>query len=88
MGLDKNTLEPVPKEKPIKSKCPGIYCDCSGDNIFYEENDEAFSLFMVPSKENDPNNYFIQRKSILLDIIEREKTLESIKSVTDKKCTE
>ena len=43
---------------------------------------------MVPSKENDPNNYFIQRKSILLDIIEREKTLESIKSVTDKKCTE
>lgn len=28
-------------------KCPGIYCECSSTNYFYDENDEAFSLFVI-----------------------------------------
>ena len=45
-GLDKNNLTPMLNKAPKIPKCPGIYCECAGDNLFYEEGDEAFSLFV------------------------------------------
>ena len=38
---------PIKSEHPIPYKCPGIYCECAGENFFYDENDEAFSLFVI-----------------------------------------
>ena len=45
--MDKGSLK-VPKvEKIVSYKCHGIYCECSSTNYFYDENDEAFSLFVI-----------------------------------------
>ena len=46
-ALDKTSLDKIPHEKEIPYICPGIYCDCEQNNIFFDENDEAFSLFVI-----------------------------------------
>ncbi|KAL4464086.1 hypothetical protein ABPG74_006023 [Tetrahymena malaccensis] len=80
INLDKNNLEQFQFPQMEEFKCIGQYCDCAGDSTYYEENDEAFSVFIQSQKKKD-QVFYVQYKSIILDQIERYKTIQSIKSV-------
>jgi hypothetical protein len=47
LSLDKFTLVPAEMPKKILFRCPGEYCDQKYDNVFYADNDENFTLFVI-----------------------------------------
>lgn len=58
-------------------KCNGIYCYYSQNNIYFDENDEQFTLYIMGNEK--PTHKKIVFKSIMLDLIERYKTIEKVK---------
>ncbi|EGR27085.1 hypothetical protein IMG5_202020 [Ichthyophthirius multifiliis] len=79
-NYDKNNMEAFKPGLKDFTKCEGIYCNCDSqsNNTFYDENDEAFSLYVMKNKNKQYQSRYIQYKSIYLDIIERFKTKQII----------
>ncbi|KAM3138297.1 hypothetical protein pb186bvf_009573 [Paramecium bursaria] len=67
------------KQKPAKdfSKCSGIYCRYATNNIYFDEADEQFSLYIMADEKQTQK--FVAYKSIFIDLLERYKTIQLIK---------
>ena len=59
--------------------CFGIYCDIKRNlhDQIIDDKEELNNLYLM--KENDKENYHVEYKSILLDIVERYKTIERVR---------
>lgn len=47
---------PIIIEEKSYFRCPGLYCDCKHDNIFFDDNDEQFTLYIKGCQNNENVN--------------------------------
>ncbi|CAD8065809.1 unnamed protein product [Paramecium primaurelia] len=80
------TLYPVKQQVHNFDKCAGLYCHYATNNIFYDEFDEQFSLFIMAGEKETHKK--ITYKSIFLDMIERFKTIKMLEPYLNKPPTE
>jgi len=76
--MDKETFDFPKNELKHFFTCPGPYCKLGKENNFYQDGDEAVTLY--DKKNAKPETFEIPFKSIILDIIEKTKQVSNLES--------